>query len=79
MKTDEGVQKVIDWIKSDVCWKDWHNEESNQDIQKLILKNFSRGTAAEKVIQKDQNSCCVYLDVDNVPCYYLIQLGGGVY
>ena len=54
-------------------------EKETAGYTKLILKNFSRGTAAEKSYTKGASkiSPAVYLDVDNVPCYYLIQLGGG--
>ena len=45
----------------------------------LVLKNFSRGTSAEKsyTVGASKVSPAIYLDVDNIPCYYLIQLGGG--
>lgn len=45
----------------------------------LILKKFFRGTSAEKsyTVGASKVSPAIYLDVDNVPCYYLIQLGGG--
>ncbi len=54
-------------------------EKETAGYTELILKNFSRGTAAEKSYTKGASkiSPAVYLDVDNVPCYYLIQLGGG--
>ncbi len=45
----------------------------------LVLKNFSRGTSAEKsyTVGASKVSPAIYLDTDNIPCYYLIQLGGG--
>lgn len=54
-------------------------EKETAGYTELILKNFSRGTFAEKSYTKGASkiSPAIYLDVDNVPCYYLIQLGGG--
>lgn len=45
----------------------------------LILKKFPRRTAADKsyTVGAAKVSPAIYLENDEIPCYYLIQLGGG--
>lgn len=45
----------------------------------LILKRFPRRTGASKsyTVGATKVSPAIYLDSDEIPCYYLIQLGGG--
>ena len=45
----------------------------------LILEKFPKRTSAKKsyTVGAAKVSPAVYLDTDEIPCYYLIQLGGG--
>lgn len=45
----------------------------------LVLKRFSRRTGASKsyTVGAAKVSPAIYLESDEIPCYYLIQLGGG--